>query len=123
MDNEKIDTAHEKITALDEELLPYAKDIEDQVLFLKMRADSFFYLCKHEFERYEEETTDSFKKAWEAAEKLPAMHILRLELAWNYTLYLWGYLKDEEKAVELAYDAYDDAWSDYNRLSSMDDGY
>lgn len=92
-------------------------------MFLKLRADSFFYLCEYDFERYEEETTDSFERAMEAAEKLPVAHALRLEVAWNYTLYLHSFVKDEEKATEISADAYDDAWKEVHFMSVMDDRY
>jgi len=122
IDKELNDIVSDVMHVIDSHLIPHATGEESKVFYYKMKGD--YYRYKAEF------TTDDARK--EAAQKslegytealkiakehLPTTNPIRLGLALNFSVFYYEILNEQQKACELAKQAFDDAIAKLDDLS------
>lgn len=100
---------------LDKYLIPKAtSSSEAKVFFLKMRGDYHRYLCEFvqgpEYDESYERAVESYQQARKVADdSLPPTHPVRLGLYLNLSVFIYEFVRDPDKACELAKNAFDRA--------------
>ena len=95
---------NEVLMLLDEHLLKTSKNPEAVVFFLKMKGDYFRYLGEFQTDKKKviDAAQESYRKAYEEAEKLKSTHPIRLGLALNYSVFYYEILNQPDVACKLA---------------------
>eukprot|EP01064_Diplonema_japonicum_P006312 TRINITY_DN14209_c1_g1_i1.p1 TRINITY_DN14209_c1_g1~~TRINITY_DN14209_c1_g1_i1.p1 ORF type:complete len:251 (+),score=75.73 TRINITY_DN14209_c1_g1_i1:64-816(+) len=103
-----------------EQLLTVAKTPEEQIFYLKHKADyNRYYSEISATDARKEAAYEAYQKAMDLASRsVPPTHPLRLGLALNYSVYTNEILKQQEKGTEIARKAFDQAVPE---LESLDE--
>ena len=108
------------ISVLDNYLIKPAPISETKLFYLKMKGDYYRYWAESlvgdkqkevgskAFEAYSEATTE--------AEELPKTNPIKLGLALNYSIFLYEFLNEPDKAIKLAKTAFDSAIEDLDTI-------
>ncbi|CAK8692614.1 uncharacterized protein LOC143461786 [Clavelina lepadiformis] len=124
--NEIIDISKEVIDLIDQHILPLYSggeedDLEAKVYFMKMKGDYYRYLAQ--FEKDEdrklamENSLQTYKSASDqATSTLKPTHPIRLELAYNFSVFYHEILNMHDRAITLAKSAFDEAIAELDTL-------
>eukprot|EP00659_Diplonema_papillatum_P003068 gene3068-4818_t len=114
------DICDELFSLLESHLIPNAKGPEEQVFYLKSKADYHRYYTEISSTPFHKDAaSDSYHRAQDiAARSLPHTHPIRLGLALNFAVFAYEIGKNGQQAVEIAQKAFDNAVSE---LESLDD--
>jgi len=112
------------IGLISDSILPKAKENSEQVFWLKMQADYNRYLAEVISNKgFDKQAAELYEKAFTIAKtNLTAVDPIRLGLVLNMTVCLYEILKDKNKAIELAKQAFDDAIGVFNEEDDKDAG-
>lgn len=99
---------------LDKYLVPFAKDAESKVFYLKLKGDYFRYRAEFtsgsEHETAANGAEQAYKDAYEVAEKnLPIHSSIRLGLALNFSVFYFEIKNMKEEACHIAKNAFEEA--------------
>ncbi len=99
---------------LDKYLVPYSKDYETKVFYLKLKADYYRYRAEFTIGKEFEQTTNlaekAYKDAYEIAEKhIPIQNSIRLGLALNFSVFYYEIKLLKEEACQIAKNAFEEA--------------
>jgi len=122
IDKELHDIVEDVMNVIDKHLIPHATGEESKVFYYKMKGD--YYRYKAEFTT-EETRKEAAQKSLEgytealkiAKEHLPSTNPIRLGLALNFSVFYYEILNEQQKACELAKQAFDDAIAKLDDLS------
>jgi len=122
IDRELNDIVSDVMNVIDKHLIPHATGEESKVFYYKMKGD--YYRYKAEFTA-EEARKEAAQKSLEgytealkiAQEHLPTTNPIRLGLALNFSVFYYEILNEQNKACELAKQAFDDAIAKLDDLS------
>jgi len=122
IDKELNDIVSDVMNVIDKHLIPHATGEESKVFYYKMKGD--YYRYKAEFTA-EEARKEAAQKSLEgytealkiAQEHLPTTNPIRLGLALNFSVFYYEILNEQQKACELAKQAFDDAIAKLDDLS------
>ncbi|GJJ73569.1 hypothetical protein EMPS_05927 [Entomortierella parvispora] len=125
IEDELTATCADILRVLDEDVIPFvdteAVD-ECNVFYYKMKADYFRYMAEYSSdEKRNKAATDaeeSYQKATEFAENLPATHPIRLGLALNTSVFYYEIMNQPKKACTIAQNAFSSA---VEKLDSVTD--
>lgn len=97
-------------------------DTESKVFYLKMKGDYHRYLAEFSCDDQKAEVKDASLTAYNkasdvAAEKLPAIHPVRLGLALNFSVFHYEIMNAPDVACALAKKAFDDALEEMNEAT------
>ncbi|XP_046862529.1 14-3-3 protein gamma-like [Xenia sp. Carnegie-2017] len=97
-----------------------SKEIEQAVFFLKMKGDYFRYLVEISSAESRTQLSNDSQKAYDqatvSAAHLPTTNPIRLGLALNFSVFYYEICNSNQKACDLAKQAFDDAISDLDNL-------
>jgi len=110
------------MNVIDKHLIPHATGEESKVFYNKMKGD--YYRYKAEFTADEarkeaaQKSLEGYTEALKIAqEHLPTTNPIRLGLALNFSVFYYEILNEQQKACELAKQAFDDAIAKLDDLS------
>ena len=110
----------EVLNLLDQHLIKNASDAESKVFYLKMKGDYYRYLAEvasgEPRDKVVADSQTAYDKAQEAAKELPSTHPIRLGLALNCSVFYYEILNRNDKACQLAKQAFDDAIAQLDNL-------
>ena len=115
----------ELISIVDEKLLPNAKTPEDQVFYLKLKADYYRYMCEVHTGEAKEELAKPAEKAYKEALSIANAKISQtrpeyLGVILNYTVFLYEILEKKEEALDLAQKTYQEICTKINDDASAE---
>jgi len=123
----KVDTELTKIcndilSVLDKHLIPTATSGESKVFYYKMKGDYHRYLAEFSASQLRKEAAENSLLAYKAASdiastELPPTHPIRLGLALNFSVFYYEILNSQDRACQLAKQAFDDAIAELDTLS------
>jgi len=111
---------------LDSHLIPNSKgddqkDKESIVFYLKMKGDYYRYIAEvaqgDERNEIVKKFEEAYAEAYEKADNMETTHPIRLGLALNYSVFFYEILNDQQKACELAKDAFEKAIHELDELN------
>jgi 14-3-3 protein beta/theta/zeta len=111
---------------LDSHLIPNSqggdqKDKESIVFYLKMKGDYYRYIAEvaqgDERNEIVKKSEEAYAEAYEKADNMETTHPIRLGLALNYSVFFYEILNDQQKACELAKDAFEKAIHELDELN------
>lgn len=99
---------------LDKYLVPYSKDHETKVFYLKLKGDYYRYRAEYttgkEFEQATNLAEKAYKDAYEIAEKhIPIQNSIRLGLALNFSVFYYEIKLLKEEACQIAKNSFEEA--------------
>lgn len=99
---------------LDKYLVPYSKDHETKVFYLKLKGDYYRYRAEFtsgkEFEQATNLAEKAYKDAYEIAEKhIPIQNSIRLGLALNFSVFYYEIKLLKDEACQIAKNAFEEA--------------
>lgn len=113
------------LSLLNDYLIPAATSSTDDHVSI-----CFYYKMAGDYSRYQAEfrpdgehrnkAEDYYAKAWQVAVNLPTTHPVRLGLALNYSVCYYEVLKNPEKAIQIARDAFDHGIAHLDKLDEND---
>jgi len=122
IDKELNDIVSDVMNVIDKHLIPHATGEESKVFYYKMKGD--YYRYKAEFTADEarkeaaQKSLEGYTEALKIAqEHLPTTNPIRLGLALNFSVFYYEILNEQQKACELAKQAFDDAIAKLDDLS------
>jgi len=122
IDKELNDIVSDVINVIDKHLIPHATGEESKVFYYKMKGD--YYRYKAEFtaddarKEAAQKSLEGYTEALKnAKEHLPTTNPIRLGLALNFSVFYYEILNEQQKACELAKQAFDDAIAKLDDLS------
>jgi len=122
IDKELNDIVSDVMNVIDKHLIPHATGEESKVFYYKMKGD--YYRYKAEFtaddarKEAAQKSLEGYTEALKIAqEHLPTTNPIRLGLALNFSVFYYEILNEQQKACELAKQAFDDAIAKLDDLS------
>jgi len=122
IDKELNDIVSDVMNVIDKHLIPHATGEESKVFYYKMKGD--YYRYKAEFTADEarkeaaQKSLEGYTEALKIAqEHLPTTNPIRLGLALNFSVFYYEILNEQQKACELAKQAFDNAIAKLDDLS------
>jgi len=114
IENEMRKICDEAQDILDKYLVPSAKDSENKVFYMKLKADYYRYRAEFSIGKEHDENTtraeNTYKAAFEIAEKeLPISNSTRLGLALNYSVFYYEICNRREEACTISKNAFEGA--------------
>jgi 14-3-3 protein epsilon len=114
IEDEMRDICNDIQDTLDKYLVPYSKDHETKVFYLKLKGDYYRYRGEFtsgkEFEQATNQAEKAYKDAYEIAEKhLPIQNSIRLGLALNFSVFYYEIKSLKEEACQIAKNAFEEA--------------
>ncbi|KAJ5068234.1 14-3-3 family protein [Anaeramoeba ignava] len=114
--------SEEILVILDKNLIPLATSDESQVFYYKLKGDYYRYLAefsqKDERKQASEKSLESYQKATEISERaLKPSNPIRLGLALNFSVFYYEILNLQEKACDVAKQAFDEAVVEIDSLT------
>ena len=108
--------------SIDRELLPKAASSESRVFYHKMKGDYFRYISEYSLAAQKANATNnaeaSYSTAYELAKnELPPTHPTRLGLALNVSVFYYEIKNEQERACEMAKNAFDEAIPELDNIS------
>eukprot|EP00252_Welwitschia_mirabilis_P016607 TRINITY_DN3667_c0_g1_i1.p1 TRINITY_DN3667_c0_g1~~TRINITY_DN3667_c0_g1_i1.p1 ORF type:complete len:249 (+),score=42.39 TRINITY_DN3667_c0_g1_i1:129-875(+) len=109
------------LNLLDKYLIPSASTGESKVFYLKMKGDYHRYLAEFKNGDDRKEAADNTMDAYNSAQEiavadLASTHPIRLGLALNFSVFYYEILNMQDKACQLAKQAFDDAIAELDTL-------
>lgn len=109
------------VDILTDTLLPNAESSDAKVFYYKMRGDYYRYLAEFmtgdRRKEVAEASLESYQSATDVANKdLSTTHPLRLGLALNFSVFYFEIMNGQERARQLAQQAFNDAFKDLENL-------
>ena len=120
--NELEDLCNEVVSIIDDNMLPHAKNPENEIYFKKMKADYLRYLSEF---MDDENCTEIVQKALKlytecdtlVKNHLPPTHPLRLGHQLNISVFYYEVLQEPGKAIMIANSALEEAFANIDRIS------
>lgn len=122
VEKELRDICHDILKVLEEHLIPSATSGESKVFYHKMKGDYFRYLAEFATGTDRKEAAENsliaYKSATDVAQtELPPTHPIRLGLALNFSVFYYEILNSQDRACQLAKQAFDEAIAQLDTLS------
>jgi 14-3-3 protein epsilon len=122
VEKELRDICHDILKVLEEHLIPSAKTGESKVFYYKMKGDYFRYLAEFATGNDRKEAAENSLLAYKTATDvavtdLAPTHPIRLGLALNFSVFYYEILNSQDRACQLAKQAFDEAISQLDSLS------
>lgn len=122
------DVCTELLQLLDDKLLPYVEEAENDIYYHKMKGDYYRYLAEVEIDDEDKamtfvaEAAKSYIGAVAYAETdLAATHPIRLGLILNYSVFLHEMKDERQEALAIAKKAYDEAVEEMETTKEVDE--
>jgi 14-3-3 protein epsilon len=122
VEKELRDICHDILKVLDEHLVPSATTGESKVFYHKMKGDYHRYLAEFATGNDRKESAENSLIAYKTATDiavtdLPPTHPIRLGLALNFSVFYYEILNSQDRACQLAKQAFDEAIAQLDTLS------
>ena len=122
METELSKYCNDILNLIDRELLPKAASSESRVFYHKMKGDYFRYISEYSLAAQKANATNnaeaSYSTAYELAKnELPPTHPTRLGLALNVSVFYYEIKNEQERACEMAKNAFDEAIPELDNIS------
>jgi len=122
VEKELRDICADILKVLEEHLIPSATTWESKVFYHKMKGDYFRYLAEfatgNDRKEAAENSLIAYKSATDVAQtELPPTHPIRLGLALNFSVFYYEILNSQDRACQLAKQAFDEAIAQLDTLS------
>ena len=122
VEQELVRLSQEILDLIDTRLLPNAASAEGRVFYHKMKGDYFRYVCEFATGALKDENSTkalaSYQEAYNVgSNELPPTHPTRLGLALNFSVFYYEIMSNQQKACEMAKQAFDDAIPELDNIS------
>ena len=122
VEQELIRLCQEILDLIDERLLPNAGNAEAKVFYHKMKGDYYRYVCEFATGALKDTNSQkalaSYQEAYNVgSNELPPTHPTRLGLALNFSVFYYEIMQNQQKACEMAKQAFDDAIPELDNIS------
>jgi len=122
VEKELRDICHDILKVLEDHLIPSATSGESKVFYHKMKGDYYRYLAEFATGSDRKEAAENsliaYKSATDVATtELPPTHPIRLGLALNFSVFYYEILNSQDRACQLAKQAFDEAIAQLDTLS------
>ena len=109
------------ISLLEKNLVTTSTNSEGKVFYLKMKGDYYRYISEFATGDLHSKASDNALAAYKSATdiactELKSIHLIRLELALNFSVFYYEVLKDTSNACILSKKAYEDALADAENI-------
>ena len=113
-ENEIRNVCQDLQSLIDQYCLPNFQDHENEVIFYKLKADYYRYICEFaegkEFDENLKKAEEFYKKGYNVSIKdLPVNNCTRVGLALNYAVFLYEIKGDKKMAFDIAKKAFDES--------------
>ena len=121
VEKELTNLCNDILSLLDDHLIPSASSAESKVFFYKMKGDYYRYLAEFSTDdtlaQVSEKSSKAYEEASELAQKeLDSTNPIRLGLGLNYSVFNYEILRNPDKAIKLAKQAFEEAIAQIDTL-------
>jgi 14-3-3 protein epsilon len=114
VEKELTNLCNDILSLLDDNLIPAAASAESKVFFYKMKGDYYRYLAEFSTDDVLAQVSEKSSKAYEEASELAQKELdstnpIRLGLGLNYSVFNYEILRNPDKAIKLAKQAFEEA--------------
>ena len=121
LEQELVRLCQDILDLIDSRLLPQAAAAEGRVFYHKMKGDYYRYVCEFAKGALRDENSNkaltSYQEALTVASELPPTHPTRLGLALNFSVFYYEIMQNQQKACEMAKQAFDEAIPELDNIS------